>query len=355
MNLSYFAADIQEASGIPYAPLGYNPSFFPKYGSELLVINGIDTATNGHDSGSRHTWSGKLAEGNPAFGALVAAAKNRAAPMAFLSNGGFDRTMGLVAPTRSGNTSVLQKIAYPNRIDTNNAESRYFTDATYERIRVAQAERLAVLQEQTRLARKRHAMGTLFTARIGEHEVRRLTDFLPEQLDNSGNPLRRQAQLALASYKAGLTVSANLNIGGFDTHGNHDQNHIPRLTQLLEGVDFLLDEAERLNVRDRVVVVLGSDFGRTPGYNGTNGKDHWSITSMMLLGPGIRGGRVIGETDERHRPRNIDPSTLAAADSGVRLSPEHIHINLRKLAGIDDHELAKQYPLSAGVDLDLFG
>lgn len=354
MNQSYFAADIQEAGGIPYAPVGYAPTFFPKYASELLVVNGIDTSTNGHDSGSRHIWSGKLAEGHPSFGALVAAAKNRAAPMAFLSNGGYDLTMGLVAPTRSGNTSVLQRIAYPNRIDTNNADSRFFTDATYERIRAAQQERLASMQEKTRLPRKRRAMGTLFTARIGEGEVRRLTEFLPDQLDNSNNPLRRQAQLALASYKAGLSVSVNLNIGGFDTHGNHDQNHIPRLSLLLEGIDFVMEEADRLGIRDKVVVVAGSDFGRTPGYNGTNGKDHWSITSMLFLGAGIRGGRVIGGTDERHRPLNVDPGTLQVSDGGVRITPEHVHRSLRRLAGIDEHDVARQYPLNGGGDIDLF-
>lgn len=354
MNQSYFAADIPEAGGIPYAPVGYGPTFFPKYASELLVVNGIDTSTNGHDSGSRYVWSGKLAEGHPSFGALVAAAKNRAAPMAFLSNGGYDLTMGLVAPTRSGNTSVLQRIAFPNRIDTNNPDSRYFTDATYDRIRAAQAERLSAMRDRTKLPRKRHAMGTLFTARIGEGEVRRLTEFLPEQLDNSGNRLRRQAQLALASYKAGLSVSVNLSIGGFDTHGNHDQNHIPRLAQLLEGVDFVLEEAERLGVRDKVLVAVGSDFGRTPGYNATNGKDHWSITSMMFIGAGVRGGRVVGATDERHRPRNVDPSTLQVSDGGVRITPEHVHRALRRAAGIEEHELARQFPLTGGGDFDLF-
>ena len=45
-----------------------------------------------------------------------------------------------------------------------------------------------------------------------------------------------------------------------------------------------------------VVVVVASDFGRTR-YNGDGGKDHWPITSMMMMGAGISGGRVIGQTD----------------------------------------------------------
>lgn len=353
MNRSYFTGDIQTSNGIAYAPVGYNPTFFQKYGSRLLVVNGIDTATNGHDSGSRFTWSGKLAEGNPSFGALVAAAKSRSSPMAFLSYGGYDFTGGLVAPTRSGDTGVLQRIAYPDRIDPDDENARFHTTATEDRIKAAMQQRLEAQQQRTRLPRVKNAMATLYAARLGEGEVKRLADYLPSELDNSGNPLRRQAQLALASYKAGLSVSVNLDVGGFDTHGDHDAQHIPALAQLLEGVDFLLEEAERMDVADKVVVVIGSDFGRTPGYNDGDGKDHWSITSMMFMGPGIQGGRVIGATTERHHPRTVDPSTLALSDSGIRITPEHVHRALRKLAGIEEADVAKRHPVG-GADLALF-
>ena len=46
-------------------------AFFEKYASQLLCVNGIDMATNNHDGGTRHIWSGKLEEGHPSFGALV--------------------------------------------------------------------------------------------------------------------------------------------------------------------------------------------------------------------------------------------------------------------------------------------
>lgn len=361
MNRSYMAADIQSAGNIPFAPVGTttdiemsNADFFNKHYQNLLVINGVDTATNGHDSGSRHVWSGRLAEGYPAFGALVAAAKARAAPMAFLSNGGYDLTQGLVAPTRSGNTGALQRIAYPHRMDTNNPDSLFHTEATVERIRVAQEERLAAAMASRQLPKVKRAMDTLYTARIGENEVRRLTDFLPESLDNSQNRVRRQAQIAIASYKAGLSVACNLNTGGFDTHGNHDASHIPRLGQLLAGADFVMEEAERQGVADKVVVVIGSDFGRTPGYNDTNGKDHWSITSYMVMGAGVTGNRVVGATTARHHPHTIHPETLALDESGIRITPTHIHKELRRLAGITDDELANKFPLTA-EDVRLFG
>jgi hypothetical protein len=345
MNRTYLTRDIPRAGNIPYAPIGGNQAFFERYASELLVINGIDTSTNGHDTGSRHVWSGKLAEGYPAFSALVAGVKSRVSPMAFLSNGGYDFTGGLVAPTRSASTGPLARLAFPNRADPNRTDTNFHSDQTEERIRSAQRSRLSRQRQRESLPAYQDSYGLLFAARTGESEVRNLTTHLPAQLDASNNPLRRQAQVAVAAYKAGLTVSANLNVGGFDTHGNHDAAHIPALTRLTEGVDFLMQEAERQGIRDRMVVVMASDFGRTPGYNDGNGKDHWSITSMMMMGAGIRGNRVIGGSTPRHVALPVNPSTLELGGDLI-LRPEHVHAALRRLAGIEgDSIVTQQFPL----------
>nr|WP_276603601.1 DUF1501 domain-containing protein [Nannocystis pusilla] len=165
-------------------------------------------------------------------------------------------------------------------------------------------------------------------------------------LDNGPNPLRRQIQVALAAFRAGITISINLDIGGFDTHGDHDNNHIPRLVQILDGLDFLWSESEAQGIGDNFVVLCGSDFGRTPGYNDTNGKDHWAITSLMMMGKGIGGDKVIGGSDERHNAYNWDPKTLKQSDSGIHIEPRHVHASLRRLAGIDGHDLMKQYPIA---------
>ena len=353
MNKSYLASEIGQAGNIRFAPVGGNQAFFEKHYGKLLVINGLDTETNSHDTGTRHVWSGKSGEGHPSLGALIAGSVGRERPMSFLTSGGYDYTAGLVAPTRTGNMGALTRLAYPDLMDPANAESRFHTAATTERIAAAQRARLEALMADQRLPRVREQMSMLYAARTGENELRRLTEFMPEQLDATNNPLKRQAQVAIAAYRAGVTVAANLNVGGFDTHGNHDQSHIPRLQLLLEGVDFLLDEAERVGVADRVVVVIGSDFGRTPGYNEGNGKDHWSITSMMLAGPGIPGNRVIGSTDERHRAITVNPQTLQPDPAGTRIKPVHVHRALRRLAGIEAGP-ATGFPVN-GEDLPLFG
>lgn len=347
----YFTDDIGTAGPIRYAPVEGVGAFFDKHHARLLVINGLDTSTNGHDSGTRNVWSGNLTEGHPSFTALVAAAAAPERPMSFVSNGGYDHTAGLVARTRVGNTDAIGKLAFPDRIEPDDPEATFHAASTHERLaalRKARMDRRVARRDLPKVAR---AVSLLFAARQGSNELRRLSDHLPAEL--ADDSMQRQAQLAVAAFKSGLAVSANLVRGGFDTHGNHDQNHYPRLRELLEGVDFLLDEAERQGIADQLVVCVGSDFGRTPWYNDGNGKDHWSISSMLLMGPGIRGGRVVGATDERHRPLTVNPTSLAIDPAGVRITPSHVHQALRGLAGVEAHHLARQFPLS-GDPLPLF-
>lgn len=344
---NYGPGDILTAGNIKYAPFGTNDDFFQKHYKKLTVINGIDTSTNGHASGQRHIFSGQLGEGFPSLAALIAGHYDPTRAMSFLSFGGYDLTQGVVSRTRSGNVGALSRIAYPDRYDTNKEDALFIPKGSSDLVAAARKARDEDLRRRLTLPRAKDSFNTLFTAQQGANELRKLQEYIPE-LDRSGNPLLRQAQLAIAAYRAGLCISANLSVGGFDTHNNHDESHANAMSRLLNGVDFILQEAERQQVAGKVVVVVGSDFGRTPRYNNQNGKDHWSITSMMIAGAGITGNRVVGSTDERHNPIAVNPKTLAAdAKGGMRIEPKHVHQALREHAKVHDGELARLFPLSA--------
>jgi hypothetical protein len=137
-----------------------------------------------------------------------------------------------------------------------------------------------------------------------------------------------------------------LSIGQFDSHNNNDTDQMKLIPEFLAGIAYLVRRAEELKIREKLVVVVQSEMGRTPTYNNGNGKDHWSIGSIMFLGQGIKGNRVIGATDEKQFSVPIIPSTLACdKDKGIRVRPEHIHEELRWLAGIADHPMSKKFPL----------
>lgn len=351
---NYLADDIETAGNIRYAPVAGNAAFFQKYYDRTLVVNGVDMLTNGHDAGNRHTWSGRLSEGYPSMAAFFAAAFGPEQPLAFLSFGAYSDTAGLVARTRSGNINVLQRLAYPSRMNPDDENTEFHSAYAQEMITKAQKDREIALLENQGLPRIRQSMSTLFTSRSGSNELRRLTEFLPETF--SDNRIGEQGQLALTAFKAGVCVSANLSIGGFDTHGNHDAGHFPRLQELTEGIDVIWEEAERMGVADRVFVAVGSDFGRTPGYNEGQGKDHWPITSMMFMGSGVPGNTVIGQSTDRHQAVGMNLDTLQVDNSpeAPHIEPGHICQAIRQLAGVDQSELAAMFPLENQM-VPLFG
>jgi uncharacterized protein (DUF1501 family) len=342
----YSRGDIGTAGNINYAPLPGMKSFFDKYYQRLTVINGVDTSTNAHAQGRRYMWSGDLEEGHPALPALIAAAHGKTLPMSFISNGGFDATEDLVATTRARNPEIFNSLAQPNKINPEDAPTVH-SEAAYDKIKQAVKARQQSSHHDQHLPHVRKAMSQLFTARLGEPEIRRILEYMPTELDDSNNPLKAQAQVALAAYRAGLSVSVNLQLGGFDTHGDHDRRHPDQLKELVEGIDFLMQEAERQQVADRVIVVMGSDFGRTPYYNDGDGKDHWPITSMMMMGPGIPGNTVIGQTTGEVKARKINPQSLDLAEDGLKITPRHIHKALRKLAAVDQHPLGEKFGVDA--------
>jgi len=353
----YLATDIGTAGPFKYAPdpAGANQAFFEKYSSRLMVINGIDTQTNSHDVGTRITWSGSLLENRPSFAALVAAHYGSKLPMGFISNGGYDVTGGVVAVTRVGDQNVIQRVAYPDIIDPiyDQNQTPYHHLDTTARIRATRDKRHEAYLAKQQLPRIQHSMSTLYAARFGQNDLKKLSQYLPPP-DQLGQGLIRQVNFALAAYQAGICVSANLSIGGFDTHGNNDPQQFQQLARILEALDFLMEESKKRGIGDKVIGMAGSDFGRTPGYNSDNGKDHWNITSMLLMGAGIPGGKLVGKTTDRHGPVKLDPATLQESSSGIGLKPGHIHRALRKLAGIDQSEVLKGAGLKEEEDLPLF-
>jgi hypothetical protein len=348
----YDRGEIETVGPFSFAPVEGHRAFFERFRDDLLVINGLDAGTNSHDTGTRHIWSGGFDANMPSIAALVAATRGDTPALGYLSFGGYEQTDQLVAPTRIPSVTAINEIAYPHRIDTRYEDSLLLRPEAYDRIAAARAARLERLAEHATLPREQRAMSVLFETGEADNELTRLTAALPETVDASNNPLRRQAEVACAAFASGLSVSAGLSVGGFDTHGDHDNRHTAAMRQVIEGLTHLWDEAERQGIADQLVVAIGSDFARTPWYNATNGKDHWSVTSMMLMGAGIRGGRVIGATDENQLPVLVNPSTLQADPGGIRLTPGHVHSALRRLAGIESHPLTAPYMLD-GEALDL--
>ena len=88
-------------------------------------------------------------------------------------------------------------------------------------------------------------------------------------------------------------------LGGWDTHTNNFDSVENRCATLDQGIASLLRDLERRGLLDETLVVLATEFGRTPTMNQNNGPDHYpKAFSGFLAGGGIRGGQAFGVTDE---------------------------------------------------------
>jgi len=127
-----------------------------------------------------------------------------------------------------------------------------------------------------------------------------------------GAALSQVAQLIKADV--GLEV-AFTDVGGWDTHANQGGAE-GQLAQRLGGfanaiAAFTRDLGSRMQ---DVVLVSMSEFGRTVGENGNRGTDHGHGNAMLVVGGGVRGGRVYGRwpglaPEQRHDGRDLAITT----------------------------------------------
>ena len=93
--------------------------------------------------------------------------------------------------------------------------------------------------------------------------------------------------------------SVEVSFGGWDTHQNNFTS-IPELCHTMDqAVAALLDDLKRIGKLDDTVVVLTTEFGRTPQINQNVGRDHYpQAFTSVLAGGGFKGGYIHGKTSD---------------------------------------------------------
>ena len=123
---------------------------------------------------------------------------------------------------------------------------------------------------------------------------------------------------------------------GWDGHNEINQNHEAMARSVDKPIAGLLADLESRGLLDETLIVWGGDFGRTPftdgaagGGSNRNGRDHnpYGFT-VWLAGGGVKGGQVIGSTDE---------IGLRAAEDPVHV--HDLHATILALLGIDHERL----------------
>jgi hypothetical protein len=349
------SASIEQVGNIAYAPVANNRAFFERFYQDMLVINGIDTQTNSHDDGRRHTWSGRLGFGYPSFGAIASNAIGPELPLSLVHAAGYNETAGIARFSRLQDPDIMSNLVNDSIVEDGNISYGLFESNELDLITQYQNSRLERLQNSEQLLpRQINGMNSLQLANATRGDLQLFADLLPDTFEGGRNT--QAAQLALIAYQSGLCVSCQLGLSGFDTHQNHDEDHFGFMQELTDLVTYIFDTAEEGGFADKIVITMASDFGRKPYYNSGGGKDHWPIGSAVFIQQGAAwGNRVVGATDELHNALEINPTTLQidSSSAGVALEPKHLQQAIRELAGVDQSAAALQFPLNA-EDIDFF-
>jgi len=119
--------------------------------------------------------------------------------------------------------------------------------------------------------------------------------------------------------------------GGWDDHNNiYDEDRLPqRVNELDQTLSALIKDLKSKGLFDETLIVLATEFGRTPRISDRAGRDHHPASfSCALAGAGIKGGQVIGKTDDEGGTVDEDgvmPSDLNATIAhkmGIDLAAE---------------------------------
>lgn len=112
----------------------------------------------------------------------------------------------------------------------------------------------------------------------------------------------RQCLLARRCVEAGVRfVQVNFSYprNYWDAHGDLRNNHETNARKVDRPIAALLGDLAARGLLDDTLVIFGTEFGRTPAAQGSDGRDHHPHAfSIWLAGGGVRGGTVYGSTDD---------------------------------------------------------
>jgi len=129
-----------------------------------------------------------------------------------------------------------------------------------------------------------------------------LTQVPASEAEKYGNqPFGRGCLLARRLVEVGVPF-VEVTLGGWDTHDNNFER-VKELSGKVDGpMTALINDLKDRGMLDDVLVIWMGEFGRTPKINSRSakpGRDHYPRAwSSVLVGGGIKGGQVVGKTDE---------------------------------------------------------
>jgi hypothetical protein len=133
--------------------------------------------------------------------------------------------------------------------------------------------------------------------------------------DEYGRNQAGQRMLMARRLVAAGVRFVSLTYGGWDMHGQIVRSMKRQMPDFDQAYATLINDLDRNGLLDSTLVMVSSEFGRTPKINQTAGRDHWpKVFSVALAGGGIKRGSIFGSSNaiaSEPEEEEIGPADLA--------------------------------------------
>lgn len=137
------------------------------------------------------------------------------------------------------------------------------------------------------------------------------------------NQAGQRLLMARRLVEAGVRL-VTVTYGGWDMHNNITSAFRNQMPSLDVALSTLIDDLAQRGLLDETLVMVSSEFGRTPKINKDAGRDHWpKVFSTLLAGGGVKGGLIYGASD-----------ATASEPEDKPVSPEDLAQTMYRLLGI---------------------
>lgn len=124
------------------------------------------------------------------------------------------------------------------------------------------------------------------------------------------NQAGQRMVLARRLVEAGVRL-VTLTYGSWDHHNNLKGGIAAQGPELDRALASLISDLDERGMLDSTLVMVSSEFGRTPKINQTDGRDHWPrVFSTLLAGGGVKRGFVYGASDSLGADPDRDPVSV---------------------------------------------
>jgi hypothetical protein len=124
------------------------------------------------------------------------------------------------------------------------------------------------------------------------------------------NTAGQRMLLARRLVEAGVRF-VSMTYGGWDLHNNIRGGTESQMPAFDQAFARLITDLDQRGLLDSTMVMVTTEFGRTPKINGNAGRDHWpKVFSIVMAGGGVKRGSVFGSSDSTASEPQDDPLSI---------------------------------------------